>query len=580
MAPCRAKGLQKIKYMGILKKSQGRDLPGTTVKKVKIEITGMTCDHCAASIEKLVERKKGIIAARVSYETGRGEFTFNRRDISEKEIVAAINSTKNYRVKSITHSGEEGKATATRFDLIIIGGGSAAFSAAIHANELGLSTLMVNGGLPIGGTCVNVGCLPSKHLIRAAESIHKASHSPFDGIQPNKPGWDYDKILHQKKELVKGMQQKKYQDVVKTFSHLSMVEGWAKFTDPHAIRLNDGKEFTADKFIIATGSKTSVPPVEGLREIGYLTNETLFDLESLPESITIIGGGYIGLEIAQAYRRFGSKVRIIEYYNRILPTQSKDIAGELAKYFTEEGIEIITGVRLAKAVQQGNHVVLQGMQNEQLVEFVENGKVVIAAGREPNTSTLGLDKARVDTLASGHIKVNKFLETNVPGIYAVGDCNPNPPFVYTAAYEGKIAVQNAFEGLNRKADYTGMPWVIFTDPQVAGVGMDEHQAEKQGLPYEISKLPLQEVPRAASALDTRGFIKLIRNPETDQLLGARIVAPEGGELVMEVSLAIKYGISVTELAESFHPYLTLSEGIKLAAVTFKKDIAELSCCAT
>jgi len=466
----------------------------------------------------------------------------------------------------------------SHFDLIIIGGGSAAFAAAITANELGLTTLMVNSGLPVGGTCVNVGCLPSKHLIRAAESIHRASHSPFQGIKTNKPEWDYKKIIRQKKELVAVMQQKKYLDVVKDFETLRIVEGRAEFTDEKTILVNGKDEYTALKFIIATGSTTSVPPVKGLHEMGYLTNETLFDLEQLPESLTIIGGGYIGLEIAQAYQRFGSKVRIVEYFDRLLNTQTPDITDEITKHFKDEGIEIHTGVKAERVYQQNGKVVLEGTQNSNKVSF-ESTHILVAAGRKPNTQNLGIEKIGVHTLKSGHIMVNEFLETNVKNIYAIGDCNPNPPFVYAAAYEGKLAVQNAFTGARRKTDFTGMPWVIFTDPQVAGVGMDEDEARKNNLPFEVSAIPLSEVPRSQAALDTRGFIKLIRNPETDKLLGARIVAPEGGELVMELSWAIKYGITVAELAESFHPYLTLSEGIKLAAITFGKDVSKLSCCA-
>lgn len=192
----------------------------------------------------------------------------------------------------------------THFDLIIIGGGSAAFAAAIKANESGMTTLMVNGGLPIGGTCVNVGCLPSKYLIRAAETIHHASHSAFDGIKPNKPSWDYKKIIQQKKELVKVMQQKKYLDVVSDFETLKIVEGIAEFVDEKTIIVNKKDAYTAKNFLIATGSTTSIPPVEGLDKVPYYTNDTLLDIEELPESLVIIGGGYIGLEIAQAYHRF------------------------------------------------------------------------------------------------------------------------------------------------------------------------------------------------------------------------------------------------------------------------------------
>jgi mercuric reductase len=561
-------------------------------KKIQVEITGMTCDHCAASIEKLVKSKDGVTEAHIHYQGGKGEISFDAEKISKEEIINTINKTKNYRVKKVLSNEDTplpsgGVRGGLHFDLIIIGGGSAAFAAAIKANESGLTTLMVNGGLPIGGTCVNVGCLPSKNLIRAAESIHLASNSPFVGIKPNAPFVDFKKIIQQKKELVKIMQQKKYLDVVSDFENLKIIEGKAKFLDAKTIKvLPFGEdlgwaEYTADKFLITTGSTTAIPPVDGLDKVSYFTNNTLFDLEELPPSLAIIGGGYIGLEIAQAYNRFGSKVKIIEYFDRILNTQTSDITDEITKHFTEEGIEVHTGVKLSRVYQNGNKIILEGTQNGKQVSYGAT-HLLVAAGRKPNTKELGLEQIGVATLKSGHIIVNEFLQTSVPHIYAAGDCNQNPPYVYTAAYEGNLAVTNMVaccEDELKAADYTGMPWVIFTDPQVAGVGMDEAECEKKNIPFEVSKINLSDVPRYTAALDTRGFIKLIRNPKTDKLLGARIIAPEGGELVMELSLAIRYGITVTELAKTMHPYLTASEGIKLAALAFGKDVAKLSCCA-
>jgi mercuric reductase len=215
-----------------------------------------------------------------------------------------------------------------------------------------------------------------------------------------------------------------------------------------------------------------------------------------------------------------------------------------------------------------------------VTKLVEPGRIVVASGIAPNTKKLGLQNIGLNLTEKGHIIVNEKMETNVPNKYAAGDVNNTPAFVYTAAYEGRVAVENAFTGAEKKVDYSSLPWVIFTDPQVAGAGLDEVQAEAQGIPFEISKLPLSEVPRSIAARDTRGFIKLIRNKETDKLIGARVVAPEGGELIQQLSMAIKYGISVTDLAQGLYPYLTLGEGIKLAAISFGKDVSKLSCCAS
>ena len=544
-------------------------------EKVKLEITGMTCDHCATSIEKKFHDKDGIVDKSVSYLDGKGEFTFDPGKISKEEIISTINQTGNYKVKG--EIGNNGSAS-NHFDLIIIGGGSAAFAAAIKANELDLTTLMINDGLPIGGTCVNVGCVPSKHLIRAAESIHKASHSPFGGIQPNRPDWDYKKIIQQKKELVAEMQKKKYLNIVDGLEQLKMEKGFAGFVNANTIRVNE-MEYTAEKFIIAAGATTYIPEIEGLNDVNYLTNVTIFDMEELPESLTILGGGYIALEIAQAYHRFGSKVNIVQRSDHILSAQTPDISDELQKHFQNEDIEVNTGVDLERVYREGNKIITEGTKGSENVTF-QSTHILVATGIKPNTENMGLEKIGIELGKDGHIIVNEMQQTSLPHIYAAGDCTNTPAFVYTAAYEGKIAVAEAFNEANNKADYSSLPWVVFTDPLVAGAGIDEQEAETKGIPYETSVIPLSEVPRAAAALDTRGFIKLIRNPETDKLLGARIVAPEGGELAMQTSLAIKYGITVTELAESFHPYLTLSEGIKLAAITFRKDVAELSCCAS
>lgn len=551
-------------------------------KKLELEIAGMTCEHCARSIERKLSNLDGVLASSIDYQKGKGEVTFKERSLDPKQVVDQVNSMSQYKVKDWTEISSNGKEAGS-YDLIILGGGSAAFAAAIEADELQLSTLIVNEGLPWGGTCVNVGCLPSKYLIRAAESIHKASHSPFRGISPNKPSWDYKTIIQQKRELVADLQQHKYMDVVAGLENVTLLEGRGRLTSRNTIEVN-GKIYRGIKIFIATGSSTTIPPIEGIREIDYLTNDTLFDKEDLPESLTIIGGGYIGLEIAQAYHRFGSKVTVVEYFDHILidhilNTQTEDVSSEVRKHLEAEGIQFYTGTKATKVYKEGDQVVLEGEQKGQKVS-VTSSHLLIATGRTPNTKGIGVEDVGVELLKGGFVKVNDQLETSVTGIYAVGDCNPNPPFVYTAAYEGKTAVQNAFQGVGKATDFRSMPWVIFTDPQVAGVGLDEKEAAAQGTPFQVASLPLSEIPRSAAALDTRGFIKLIKNPETDKLLGARIVAPEGGELIMELSLAVKYSIPVNDLADSFHPYLTLSEGIKLAAITFNKSVAKLSCCAS
>ncbi len=548
-------------------------------EKRKLNIEGMTCDHCATSIESLLSKKEGVEVAKASYSGASCECSFDPSKTSEEEIIATINNESPYKVLNVDETATN-HSDASHFDLIIIGGGSAAFSAAIEAESLGLSTLMVNGGLDFGGTCVNVGCVPSKTLIRAGETLYHSSHSNFTGITPKGADFDFAKIIKEKKQLVASLQQHKYMDVVSDFKYLKMLTGWAEFVDAKTILVDKKKKYTGLKFIIATGAATNIPTIEGIDEIDYLTNATLFDLEKKPESITILGGGYIGLEIAMAYNRFGCKVRIIEFTDRVLRTQTPDISETLEKQMQDEGIEILPNYRVTRFEQTSTGTIIHCKKPDgSIVPLNENGKVLIATGIKPNTDKLGVKNIGLEMTDKGYIKTNELMETNLPNIYAAGDVTNTPAFVYTAAFEGKIAVENAFSGANKKADYSSLPWVVFTDPQVAGAGLDENQAEAQNIPFEVSKLELKDVPRAIAARDTRGFIKLIRNTDTDNLIGARIIAPEGGELIQQLSMAIKYGITVKELAESFYPYLTLGEGIKLAAITFGKDVSKLSCCA-
>lgn len=464
------------------------------------------------------------------------------------------------------------------FDLIIIGGGSAAFAAASRANTLELKTLVINGELPIGGTCVNVGCVPSKFLIRAAESIYYASHSSFEGITPKGVDFDFKKIIQQKKQLVARMQKEKYSDLLKDFEFVSFLEGIAEFTDEKAVRVGE-QEFKGHKIIIATGSSTLIPKIKGLENIPYFTNDTLFDLEDKPESLIIIGGGYIGLEIAQAYSRFGTKVTILEAGDTILSTETKDVTDELAKQLESEEIKIITKAS-AKEILKDDQIITVVFEKDNKEQKITTSHLLIATGRKANTEKLKLENAGIEKTKKGFIKVNNKLKTNISSIYAIGDVNDFPQFVYTSAVEGRVAVDNAFDYSNQIVDYSYLPWVIFTDPQVAGVGMDEQQAKDAGIPHEVTVLPLSDVPRSIVAMDTRGFIKLIRNPKTKTLLGARIVAKEGGELAMEISLAIKHEIPTSLLASSLHPYLTLSEGIRLAALSFTVNVKKMSCCAS
>lgn len=462
--------------------------------------------------------------------------------------------------------------------LVIIGGGSAAFAAAIRTSELGGRATIINDGLPTGGTCVNVGCVPSKTLIRAAEVLHRARHHQFAGIRARAEVVDFRAVIEQKRDLVSQLRQAKYLDVIADVPAIRLVPGRARFVSESTVTVN-GEQIRGDCFLIATGASPFAPSIPGLEETGYLTNETAFELEELPDSLIVLGGRYIALECAQMFARFGSRVTILQRSDRILPTEAPDLTDALTGYLRAEGLEIETGVKVHRVRREANEIVVEAEVGGVARTF-RAAQMLVATGRKPNTSGLGLATVGVEVNRSGFIRADDTLRTTQRHIFAAGDVLGENMYVYTAAYEGALAAENALQDGFRTRDYTALPWVIFTDPQVAGVGLDERQAAVEGIETDVAILPMSHVPRCIAARDTRGFVKLIRDKSTDRLLGARILAPEGSELLMELSLAIKHGLTAKELASSFHAYLTLGEAIKLAALTFGKDVSKLSCCAT
>ncbi len=462
--------------------------------------------------------------------------------------------------------------------LVIIGGGSAAFAAVIRALELDARVTMINAGLPIGGTCVNVGCVPSKNLIRAAEAFHQTQRTNFPGIETNSNIKDFSKIIEQKRNLVAQLRTNKYINILPESDDFRLIEGFAKFIDTKIVEVN-GERIKADKIIIATGASPKIPAIEGLDKTPYLTNETAFELEEIPESLIVLGGRYIALETAQMFSRFGTRVIVLQRSKRILPTETEDITDKLTYYLIREGVSVVTDVSIEE-VKFDNNLIHVDTTVKGARRSFEATNLLVATGRKPNAARLGLENIGIKTDNSGYLEVNDYLQSSLDDVYGAGDVIGAPMFVYTAAYEGKLATENALTSIQKKRDYTAVPWVIFTDPQVAGIGLDENQAKEHAINADTAILPLSEVPRALAARDIRGFIKLIRDQKSDKLVGARILAPEGAELLMEIAMAIKFGITVEQIKEMFHPYLTLSEGIKLTAIAFSKDVTKLSCCAT
>ena len=561
------------------------------LETIKLEIKGMTCDHCAKSIEKKLEGSDGLESKSVSYPEHSGEFTFDSEKLNKDSIIKKINSTGHYKVvNEITENNSNGNSTTNvntesttsdllnsnyDYDLIIIGGGSAAFSAAIKASSLEKKVLMINDGLPIGGSCVNVGCVPSKTLIRNAEQLYNSNHPHFKGINPGKNILNFKEAIKQKTELVEELRQGKYIDVLKDDENVTILKGRAELIDNRTVSVGNDS-YSVLNILISTGSSTFVPDIPGLNEVEYLTNETLYDLEELPEHLIVLGGRYIALENAQLFSRLGANVTILQRSNRIIPNEMPDVSEQLTEYLREENLDIKTGVKIKSVEKIGNKIKVTAVINDK-EEVIEGSHLFVATGRKGNAGNF--ESKGIEIFGNGFITTNDYLQTSIPSIYAAGDITGEYLFVYSAAYEGALAVSNMFGENPTKKDYSVFPWVVFTDPQIAGVGMDENQAYEAKIDYDVSTVSLSDVPRSLAARNTKGFIKLLRNKETDKLIGARILASEGSELLMEISMAIKYGITVTELKNMFHPYLTLSEGVKIAAISFDMDVHKLSCCA-
>jgi len=471
---------------------------------------------------------------------------------------------------------QEGKDVGdkTAFDLIVIGAGSAGFSAAITAAEQGKSVAVIGYGT-IGGTCVNVGCVPSKAMIRAADVMHASSAAErFNGISAKTKLDNWAALQAQKQKLVDDLRQAKYIDILPGYETLSYIEGAAKVS-AGGVEAN-GQFYKSDKIIIATGSHSTVPPIDGILSVPHLDSTSALELPNLPKSMIIIGAGVIGCELGQMFARMGTKVTLM-CRSAVLSGAEPEISTALANYLQAEGIDVICGAAYTSITKEG--CVTLSYTRAGKAHSVTAEHVMLAAGRKANTAGLGLEDMGVATAKNGGIVVDDFMQTNVPGIYAVGDVTGRDQFVYMAAYGAKLAANNAVKGNAMGYDNSVMPAVVFTDPHYASVGLTEAQAKAKGMAVKTSVLGLEHVPRALAAFDTRGLIKLVADAKDNRLIGAHILAPEGADTIQTAALAIKTGMTYTELGEMTFPYLTTVEGLKLAAQTFDKDVSKLSCCA-
>jgi len=474
----------------------------------------------------------------------------------------------------------------TKFDLIIIGGGAAGFAAAIKADELGAKTLIVNSGLPMGGTCVNVGCVPTKFLLEVTGDYYKANHIKFASLSSSAK-IDFSKVMEEKNELVNSLRKSNYQDVLENLPNITYREGKVKFISENEIEL-DGDKLFASKFIIATGSSPKIIPIEGLsrqsgippeagKEAGFLTNRTILELKKLPENLLIIGAGPIGLEFAQIFSRLGSKVTIVELMERILPQAEPIISEELRKCLEDEGISILTGTKTKKAgKEERGKVVLLEKDNSSLEIVVD--EILLATGVAGNSDNLGLEKIGIEIDKNSFIKVNECLQTTQPYIYAAGDIIGAPWLETIAAKEGNIAARNALRKEKIKMDFAHIPYAVFTSPQVASVGMKESEYMAKYGTCLCRMVKMDRVPKAKAVKETKGLIFMVIGHEDKKIKGVHIISEFASEIIHEATLAIRQGLTIDEIIDMVHIFPSFSEAIKIVAQSFKHDPKKMSCC--
>ena len=462
------------------------------------------------------------------------------------------------------------------YNLAVVGAGSAGFSAAITAAENGARVALIGHGV-IGGTCVNVGCVPSKAMIRAMEVMHAPlAARRFHGIEAEARITDWATVVRHKQALVDDLRAAKYVDVLPQHNGVAYMEGMAQFAENGALSVG-GEMIPTEKIILATGSRPHVPDIPGMESTRHHDSTSILELERLPSSLIVMGGGYIGVELAQVFARAGARVTIATRRG-LLPEMEPEIGEALTRAFEVEGIAVRIVTSYARVAQIDGGIALTVVADGS-EETLRAEELLLATGRVPNTKSLSLDRAGIETCARGGIKIDDMMRTSRADVYAAGDVTGRDQFVYMAAYGARLAAMNAMNGDSYVYDNSAMSAVVFSAPQVASVGLTEAAAKAAGHDVRISVLPLDAVPRALAARDTRGLIKLVADGASKRLLGAHILAPEGADSIQTAAMALKAGMTYEDLGAMIFPYLTTVEGLKLAAQTFEKDVAALSCCA-
>lgn len=474
-----------------------------------------------------------------------------------------------------------------RYDLVILGSGSTAFAAALTARAMGKSAVMTESRA-LGGTCVNRGCLPSKNLIEAARLVHDARHPRYPGLTPVGAGLaiDFAALIAQKDEVIDLYRDKKYDSLLG--GDITVLEGAARFTGAHSVQVNGGA-IAGERFLIATGSRPVIPDIPGLSDVPYLTSDLLThgeeaELRELPESLIIIGGGYIALELGQMFARFGSRVTILERSFQVLAHGYEPQLGRaIGRILADEGIEIVTDAAVSAIRPESSGVVVSVRRGDSDHEYRAQ-HLLVATGRRPNSDGIGLEEAGVTVNDRGEIDVDTQLRTRVSHIFAAGDVigglHDSQMATPVGARQGGIAAHNALDGNDLRCfDGRVIPRAIFTDPQIGIVGVTEKEAIAAGHRCWCTTLPMELVPRAGAIRDTRGLIKMVADADTNEVLGVSMIGANAGEVIHEAAMAMRFRAKIADFVDLLHVYPTMAEALKIVAIARTKDPRKLSCCA-
>jgi pyruvate/2-oxoglutarate dehydrogenase complex dihydrolipoamide dehydrogenase (E3) component len=442
------------------------------------------------------------------------------------------------------------------FDVAVIGGGSGGYAAARTCAAGGKKTVVIEGGEEVGGLCILRGCMPTKALLQGAEVFHLAGHAEAFGVRGEKPTIDFGALMQRKNRLIREFAE--YRAGQLGDGRFEFIRAMAKFVDPHTLELSDGRKITAANFIVATGSKVASPPLDALREVGYMTSDEALKLKALPKSLIVLGGGAVAVEFAQFFQRMGTQVTLIQRSAHLLKEEDQDAAEVIEKVFRREGMAVYTDTHLSGAWKAGG---LKGVSFTQGGETFRVGaeEILFALGRGPNTSGLDLEKAGV-VLDLDRFLTNSQMQSNVPHIFGAGDCTGMYEIVHIAIQQGEIAAYNILHPEKHRAiDYRLLISVVFTEPQVAHVGLTEREAKFEKVPYLAASYPFNDHGKSMIMEANDGFVKLLANPKSGEIIGGSCAGPSGGELIHEIVACMHKRMTVHELATMPHYHPTLAE---------------------